>query len=130
MKTVVILGASDREDRYAHKAQKLLMEHGYRVVPVHPSLKEVEGIPVVPLLSAAPACPDALTVYVRPEIGAGLADDILSLAPAVVIFNPGTEHPALEERLTEAGIRVVEACTIMLLTTGRFEPVVSGTEKQ
>ena len=39
--TVVILGASDQSERYSNMAMKLLMRHGYRVIPVHPKLNEI-----------------------------------------------------------------------------------------
>ncbi len=124
MKTVVILGASDKVERYSNKAQKLLMEHGYAVVPVHPTLGMTEGVPVVHSLREVPRNPDVLTVYVRLETSSELGEEILLLLPKAVIFNPGTENPELERKLEEARIRVVRACTIMLFSTGRFERVM------
>ena len=120
---IVILGASDQEERYANKAQKLLMEHGYTVVPVHPTLGTAEGVPVTGSLSEVSRNPDVLTIYVRPKTSTELAAKILALRPKIVIFNPGTENPEFEAALAEAGIRTVRACTIMLLTNGRFEEV-------
>lgn len=35
--TVAVLGASDKPDRYSNRAVRLLLEHGYTVLPVHPS---------------------------------------------------------------------------------------------
>lgn len=124
--TIVILGASDGEERYANKAQRLLMERGYRVIPVHPSLASVEGIPVTHNLGDVPRRPALLSVYVNPSVSADLADDILALRPKVVIFNPGAENPELETGLLEAGTRIIRACTIMLLTTGRFEEMMGA----
>lgn len=125
MKTVVILGASDKPERYSNKALLLLKEKGYDVVPVNPTLETIEGIPVVHALSDVARHPDVLTVYVNPERSAALADDILALSPRVAIFNPDTENDALESRLAEAGIRIVRACSVVLLTTDAFESTVT-----
>ena len=38
-----------------------------------------------------------------------------------MIFNPGTENPGAYDRLKEAGIKVQEACTLVLLKTGQYE---------
>ena len=38
-----------------------------------------------------------------------------------VIFNPGSENFALAKRLEASGAEVVEACTLVLLATGRFD---------
>ncbi|HRV31312.1 MAG TPA: CoA-binding protein, partial [Kiritimatiellia bacterium] len=63
-----------------------------------------------------------ITLYLSPSISAGLADAIVAAKPERVIFNPGTENPALEEQLSQAGIAVVRACTLVLLRTNQFEP--------
>lgn len=117
---VAILGASDKPDRYSHRAQLMLRQRGHEVVPVNPKLEVIEGIPVVPDLGAIEGAVDTLTLYVGPQITSGLADAILALKPRRVIFNPGTENPALEARLSAAGISCDNACTLVLLTTGTF----------
>ena len=117
---VVILGASDKPDRYAHRAFAMLREHGHVPVPVHPVLKEIEGVPVVADLSEVAGTVDTLTLYVNPSISETLADAIVALSPGRVIFNPGTESPKLATRLAEAGIPSEEACTLVLLGSGQF----------
>jgi predicted CoA-binding protein len=44
---VVVLGASNKPERYSNMAVKLLKEKGYNVIPIHPLLDEIEGFPVV-----------------------------------------------------------------------------------
>ena len=117
---VAILGASDQPERYAHKAFRMLREYGHETVPVHPTLAEVEGVPVVADLRTIEGSVDTLTLYVRPAISEPLADDIVALRPGRVIFNPGTESAALQAALDKAGIPWEEACTLVLLGTGMF----------
>ncbi len=117
---VVILGASDKPERYAHKAQLLLKQHGHEVVPVHPRLTEIEGVPVLPDLKAVTGPVDTLTLYVNPQVSSAAAADILALKPARVIFNPGTENAGLQTQLSAAGIAWEEACTLVLLHTGQY----------
>lgn len=117
---VVLVGASDRPERYAHQALLELRAHGHSVVPVHPRLTAVEGLPVVADLSQVGGPVDTVTLYVGPAISAGLADELLRLRPHRVIFNPGTENPGLQARLAAAGIAAQEACTLVLLRTGQY----------
>lgn len=124
MKTVVILGASDKPERYSNKALLLLKEQGYDIVPVNPTLEILEGMPVIHALDDVARHPDVLTVYVNPERSTAMADQILALAPRVAIFNPDTENDALESRLAAAGTRTVRACSVVLLKTGSFESAV------
>ena len=120
MENVAILGASDNPERFANKAFHMLQEHGHKPFPVNPTLKELEGVPVVKKLSELKTRIDTLTMYVGPKISSQLKDDILALAPKRVIFNPGSENAELEADLREAGIKVQEACTLVLLRTGQY----------
>jgi hypothetical protein len=47
-------------------------------------------------------------------------DYILGLKPRRIIFNPGTENPELEMLASEAGIECLEACTLVMLSTGQY----------
>lgn len=117
---VVILGASDKADRYSHMAQLLLREHGHEVVPVHPKLTSIEGVPVVADLSLITGVVDTVTMYVGAAISSGLEDKLIALKPRRVIFNPGSENPALAAKLEAADIAVEGACTLVLLRTGQY----------
>ena len=117
---VVILGASDKPERYAHRALLMLQKHGHQIIPVHPRLQQIEGHPVIPDLSAVTGHVDTVTMYVGPAISANLAQPLIALRPGRVIFNPGTENPTLAAQLEAAGIPTEEACTLVLLSTGVY----------
>lgn len=119
---VVILGASPKPDRYAHKAQLALRQHGHEVVPVNPTLTttEIEGVPVAHDLSEVTGQVDTVTMYVGEKISTGLKDKLVALKPRRVIFNPGAENALLSVDLEKAGIKCEDACTLVLLGTGQF----------
>lgn len=117
---VIVLGASNKPERYSYKAIHLLKEHGHKVYPVHPSIPEVLGIKCYPFLPLDQVPFDTLTLYVNKDISNTLIDDIIRLAPRRVIFNPGSENPLLEESLKGANISYEHACTLVLLHTGQY----------
>lgn len=117
---VVILGASDKPERYSHRAMKMLREHGHEIVLVHPRLAEIEGQPVLNDLADIRGAVDTVTMYVGPEASNAVAGELIALRPRRVIFNPGSENPALQARLVDAGVQVEEACTLVLLSTGQY----------
>lgn len=117
---VAILGASDKPDRYSYLAFKALREKGHTPLPVHPKLTSIEGVSVHASLDKLPRPVDTLTLYVGPDISTASEASILNLGAKRVIFNPGTENPALEEKLRAQGAEVLEACTLVLLKTGQF----------
>jgi len=119
-KTVVVLGASDKPDKFSNKAFTLLRKHGYRVIPVNPGLSSLDGVPVLSALSDIRESVDTLTVYLAPERSLPLTDLMVGLKRKRVLLNPGTESESLEKRLAEAGIPVLKNCTLVLLNSGRF----------
>lgn len=120
MAITAVLGASPNPERYANKAIRLLSSYGHEVIPVNPAFKEIEGLPVANSLEAISQPVDTLTLYVGPDRGEPLLPQMLALHPRRVIMNPGTESAVLAKALTEAGIEVVEGCTLVMLKTGQF----------
>ena len=118
--TVVVLGASPKPERYSNQAVRALVEYGHRVIPVHPLLKKIAGVVAVPALSSVKDPVNTLTLYVGPERGKELLQDMINLGPHRVIMNPGTESDEIEEELNARGIAVLRACTLVMLRTGRF----------
>lgn len=116
----MVLGASPKAERFSNQAVGLLKERGYTVIPVHATAARIEGLPVIKDLHAIRDKVFTLSVYLGPKRSAMLADAMIALRPARVVLNPGTESPALAGRLKEAGIEVVEDCTLRMLREERF----------
>jgi len=121
--TVAILGASNDEQRYSHRAQKMLVDHGYRVIPISLSADVVLGESAWSSLGDLPEGlkpVDTITVYLNPTNFESVIDDVLKLGPRRVIFNPGSEHAGAVDRFRQADIEVVNACTLVMLGLGQF----------
>lgn len=116
----VVLGASNKPDRYSYKAVASLQDKEYCVLPVHPKLKEIQGLKVYPSLSSIQEKVDTITVYLNNSRTRSMLNDFIRLAPRRVIFNPGTESDELEAALKDAGIDVLRACTLVLLSVGKY----------
>jgi predicted CoA-binding protein len=117
---VAIVGASNKPSRYSYKAVMMLREKGHSPFPVHPAISQIQGIPVFPSLIQIPVALDVVTLYLSAANQEKIADQIIQLRPHRVIFNPGAENPDLHERLQNAGIEPLNACTLVLLKTGQF----------
>ncbi len=117
---VLLIGASDKPDRFAYKAQRLLIQHGHKVFPIHPRLKTIEGVSVYASMLEVPEEIDTVTLYIGPDRSTPLEKDLLALKPRRVIFNPGTENPALMATLRLQGVLCLEACTLVLLHSDQF----------
>jgi len=117
---VAILGASSNPDRYAYKAFQMLKEFGHSIIAVNPKLILLDGIQTTPSLKDIKEHVQTVTVYVSASISTGLKEDLINLQPDRIIFNPGSENAPLQLDLKNAGIEVIEACTLVLLKTEQF----------
>ena len=118
--TVAILGASPKPDRYAYKAFRMLRDHGHRAIPINPAFEEILGEKCYPNIADAPQPLDTVTMYLGEARSNPLIDEIIAAKPRRIIMNPGAENPALAAQAEEAGIEVVEGCTLVMLQTGQF----------
>lgn len=118
--TVAVMGASPRPDRYAYKALEMLQDYGHRTLPINPAFEEIRGEKCYPKIADAPGPIDTVTLYLGQARSNPLIDEIISAKPRRIIMNPGAENAELADRAEEAGIEVVEGCTLVMLQTGQF----------
>ena len=118
MPTVAIVGASNKPERYSHQAVLKYRERGYTVWPVHPAGGIIAGLPVFRDLVTLPGRPDIVCMYVNPTAGLAMLDHIVAAAPQVLWLNPGADGEPLASAARARGIKVMEACTLVVLGYG------------
>ena len=118
MKTLVI-GASENRERYSNMAIRELRKHGYEVIAVGAKKGQVEDVSIeieVPPQEKV----HTISLYLNPERQKTFYEQLLQLHPKRIIFNPGTENQTFEQLATDAGVEVLEACTLVMLRTGQY----------
>jgi len=111
-KTVAVIGASSDRRKFGNRALRAYQAEGYRVIPINPNEREVEGIPTYASVLDVPERIDMATVYVQPEVGLSLLPEFEQKRIAEIWLNPGADS---DEVLTEARRRklnVIAACSI------------------
>jgi len=119
MKKTLILGASSNPERYSYLAAERLIAHGHDIELIGKRPDVVFGKTIDTEKKAFDDI-DTVTLYLSEKFQPEYYDYIISLKPARVIFNPGTENSEFEELLKANNIDVVENCTLIMLRTGRF----------
>ncbi|BAV10135.1 hypothetical protein SAMN05421788_104491 [Filimonas lacunae] len=118
-KHTVVLGASDNPQRYSFLAVNRLAAHEHPVTAIG---KKTGVIGTVPVITEHPVLPDVdtITLYLSAANQKAYYDYILSLHPKRIIFNPGAENPELEQLAVQNNIQPLEACTLVMLSTGQY----------
>lgn len=115
----LVVGASPNSDRYAFKAVTQLRAHNHFVYAFGPRTGSISGVEIQHTLPVQTEI-DTITLYVGPDRQAELIDPLINLHPRRIIFNPGTENAAFEEKARAAGIYTEQACTLVLLATNSY----------
>ncbi|MDX1908814.1 MAG: CoA-binding protein [Bacteroidia bacterium] len=127
MVSTLVIGASENPERYAYQAIHMLRAYGHPTWALGRTPGLVSDVPILTDPADIPAI-DTVTLYLNPAAQAAWADWLVALNPRRVIFNPGTEHAELAQRLIRSGVDVVEACTLVMLRTGQYAPPVVQTD--
>lgn len=115
----LVLGASLNDDRYSNRAIRSLRAHGHHVVAV--GLREgAVGDTVVVKDVPKGVTFHTITLYMNARNQEQWMPRILALSPKRIIFNPGAENPALAAAAGAQGIETLEACTLVMLSTGQY----------
>ena len=118
-KKTVVLGATDNPARYSYLAVDRLSAHNHPVVAIGKQEGKVGNVDVItehPQIDGV----DTVTLYLNPQNQKQYYDYIISLHPKRIIFNPGAENEELEKLAASNGIQPMEACTLVLLSTGQY----------
>ena len=118
-KKTLVIGASENPSRYSNLAMKSLAAHGHPIAAIGRRDGKVGSTPITKEHQHITDV-DTVTLYLNPAHQEEYYDYILSLHPKRIIFNPGTENPALKKLARENGIEHLEACTLVMLSTGQY----------
>ncbi|VVB74783.1 CoA binding domain protein [Candidatus Tiddalikarchaeum anstoanum] len=109
---IAIIGASIDRERMSNKAVRAYLSKGYTVFPVNPNYEKVEGLKTYKALSDIKEKIDIISVYVNPDIGIKIANEIISKKPVKVYLNPGSERDDIVKKLENNHINVLQTCSI------------------
>ena len=117
-KTLVI-GGSENPARYSNMAIRSLRQKGVEVVSFAKRMGKVLDVEIQTEFPEKDNI-HTVTMYVGPQRQAEYYNQLLELDPKRVIFNPGTENDELVDMLESKGIETIEACTLVMLSTGQY----------
>jgi predicted CoA-binding protein len=113
---IAVVGASANRQKFGNKCVRAYRDAGYRVYPVNPVEREIEGLPVFRTLAEVPAPLDRISVYLPPPVTLALLPEIARAAlpaGAEVWFNPGAANGEVLAEARRLGIAARPGCSIV-----------------
>jgi hypothetical protein len=114
-KTVAVIGASSDRRKFGNRALRAYQAEGYRVIPINPNEREVEGIPTYASVLDVPERIDMATVYVQPEVGLRLLPEFEQKQIAEIWLNPGADSDEVLAEARRRKLNVIAACSIVAI---------------
>ncbi|MFA6098376.1 MAG: CoA-binding protein [Patescibacteria group bacterium] len=112
-KKIAIIGASMDRNKFGNKALRAYRNAGWEVYPVNPSQSVIEGLRAFKSVLDIPVVLDRVSVYLPPEIGVQILNEISQKNAKEIFFNPGTESKEIVEKAEMLGLKILLKCSII-----------------
>jgi hypothetical protein len=106
-KTIAVVGLSDSPLRPSYGVSAYMQSHGYKIIPVNPSIKGSLGEKAVASLGEIEEKIDMVDVFRRSEYVPDLVDEAIRLKVPAIWLQEDVIHEEAAEKARKAGITVV-----------------------
>ncbi len=112
-KSVAVIGASNDRTKYGNKAVRAYLRIGFKVYPVNPKEETVEGLKAYKSILDIQTEVERATLYVPPEVGLKIIEEIAQKGVKELYVNPGAESDELVNKARKLGLNPILACSIL-----------------
>ena len=112
---IAVVGISEKPERDSYRVSKYLLDHGYSIIPVNPTLEKWYGIRSYHDLESIPPSErvDIVDIFRKPEAVLDVVRSSLKLKPKVIWMQEGVINSEAADLARKNGIMVVMDRCIM-----------------
>ena len=109
LKNIAVVGMSKNEEKAGNFVPKYLIEHGYNVIPVNPTIAEVLGRKSYPTIADIPEKIDIVDIFRKSEDVPTVIDDAIKKKADVKVIwmQEGIYNEEGEKKAKENGMDVI-----------------------
>lgn len=113
-----VAGVSANPEKYGNKVFRCLLSHYTQVYPIHPVLKEVEGVSCLQSISELPANVESLSIITPAIVTEKLVEEAYKHGIKNIWMQPGAESKIAIEKCHQYGINVIAGGPCILVKLG------------
>jgi predicted CoA-binding protein len=113
-KTIAVVGLSANPDRTSYRVSRYMQEHGYKIIPVNPTITEALGEKAYASLKDIPEKIDIVNVFRRSEDVPPVADEAIAIKARGLWLQEGIVNEEAAKKAEAAGLKVVMDRCIMV----------------
>ncbi len=107
IRTIAVVGLSPNPARPSHGVSQAMQRYGFRVIPVHPAVREILGEKVYPRLADIAEPVDLVNVFRSAEFIDGVVDECLALGLRAIWIQEGIVNEPAARRAQAGGMTVI-----------------------
>lgn len=109
LKNIAVVGMSKNEEKAGNFVPKYLIEHGYNVIPVNPTITEVLGRKSYPTIADIPEKVDIVDIFRKSEDVPTVVEDAIKKKDQIKVIwmQEGIYNEEAEKKAKENGMDVV-----------------------
>lgn len=119
-KNIAVVGLSNSPLRPSHGVALYLQQHGYRIIPVNPTIESALGEKSYPSLDAVKEKIDIVDIFRRPEFVPEIVDQAIQLKVPAVWMQEEVVNQQAYDKAKKAGLFVVMDRCILKEHRARF----------
>ncbi len=114
-KSFAVVGSFRNESKVAYKIFRFLKQKGYKVYPVNPNIKEVDGEKCYSSILDIPETIDVADLVTPPSATEEIVKQCLQKGIKYIWMQPGAESQKAVEFCKQNGIKVIYGTCIMMV---------------
>lgn len=113
-RTIAVIGLSDHPGKPSNYVSAYMQQHGYRILPINPTVDMVLGERSYASLTDLPIKPDVVNVFRLPRYIPAIVEEMLQLGLKNIWVQQGIIHLEAASRAEAEGVHVVMDRCIMV----------------
>lgn len=113
-RTIATVGFSNNPKKPGYYVPQYMMDKGYRVIPVNPSIQEILGQKAYPDLLSIPEPVDMVQIFRAPSEVPAVVEQAIQIGAKVIWMQIGAVNPEAGQRASDAGLAVVMDRCLMI----------------
>ncbi|OEF96900.1 CoA-binding protein [Vulcanibacillus modesticaldus] len=106
-KRIAIVGLSNKSERDSYRVAKYLLDKGFEIIPVNPTVDEVLGIKAVGSLKEIEGQVDMVDVFRKPDQVMPIVEEAIAIGAKSIWFQLGVVNESAAKLASDNGLKVV-----------------------
>ncbi len=113
-----VVGASTSREKFGNKVLRCYQQHGYDVIPVHPTEEAIEGLPCCASIADLPEKVASLSVVTPAKITEKVVLEAVAKGIKNIWMQPGAESRKAVDYCRAQGVNVIADGSCLLVKLG------------